>query len=215
MPPMYTQLMNRRPLLISVVAIVAAVVLGFYLFDSIPKPLPETVTFSSGNFSFDHALAFQTREYAKGVVAVGGSQTSADAFIPLIDVVEYKHDLQSAAPASFDAFVARQAKALCAADSSTETVACTDMVEKPFVTAAQLPGKEVSFTLIRTTVKTGAVAKSTFGPIFVFNTTEAPEPGEKSRYKGVFIYPTFSTFLLAPGTADFVRDIATTLVIQQ
>lgn len=215
MSGMYTQLMKYR-LIIGAVVVLLIVGAGVYFFHGIPgvpKPVPDNATFSSGKFSFSYPRIYETREYATGVVSIGGSQPGG-AFIPLIDVVQYKNDLQSATPASFDAFVTNQTHALCGSDASTETISCTNPVTKPYVTTAGLPGNQITMTLTRKNVKTGAVTTSSYGPIFVFNTTGAADPGTAVRYGAVLVYPTFSTFLLASSTGTLVEGIATTIVIK-
>ncbi len=214
---MYTQLMNRRNSVIAVVLAVIAIAAGFYFFHGAPapRPMPASVTFESGKFAFAYPGAYEVKEYASGVASVGGTHTAGSAFIPLIDVVQYKSDLQSTAPASFDAFVRKQAQALCATESLTEAISCTDLVETAYTNGQGFPGKKIMFTLVRKNLKTAAVTKSTYGPIFVFDVTAKPGPGEATRYQGVFVYPTFSTFVLVPGTGDLVEGIASAIVLKK
>jgi hypothetical protein len=206
-----------------VVGLVVIVVGGFLLLQGTGgkgggggnSTVPDLTEISSGNFSFAYPTVLQTKEYAPGVVSVGGVYKNA-GFISLVDVVHYKSDLQSATPASFDAYMKKQALAFCGSDSTTTAGACSNPTEVAYTSPSGVSGFKLTLAFSRKNPTTGKTEASTYGPIYVFNTSKPPATGEKLRYEGVFIYPTFSTYLLlGTSSPDVMNPIVANLKIQK
>ncbi|HVW71844.1 MAG TPA: hypothetical protein VHB93_01680 [Candidatus Paceibacterota bacterium] len=199
------------------VGLLAVIVIGLGVWhyeDTRPGPiLTELSTFHSGNFTFVYPRTYEAKEYATGVVSVGENYQNA-GFIPLVDVVRYKADPDVAQPVSFDAFMKKQVTALCGSDDSTQSITCTNPVVKPYTSTSGVAGSEVNVTLTKKNLSTGAVTTATYGPIYVFNSTDTTST--PVRYQGVFVYPTFSSFILVGTTSPaFVESLATTIAISK
>jgi len=192
--------------------LVIIIALGSYFALRAARPAPpDTTVFQSGNFSFTYPRVYAAKEYADGSVSLGGK--TGDVFIPLVDVVRYKSDPDRPAPASFDTFAARQAENLCGSDAQGVSIACTSPVGEAYTSPTGLAGTKLSLSLVRKNLATGTSTTSTFGPVYVFNTTVPAEQGEAVRYQGVFVYPDFSSFVLAPDSASLVSDVASTVTV--
>ncbi len=189
---------------------------GFSAPDNTPvvRSTPAVGTqFKSGNFSFSYPSGSDPKEYATGVVSVGGN-TKSGGFISIVDVVRYKSDLQSTAPVSFDAYMKTQAASFCGSDSAKYVVTCTNPVVTPYKNGTGATAYQMSLTLSKKDTATGKTTTSTYSPIYVFNTTQPATAGEKTRYEGIFIYPTFSTFSLVGTTSPaLVESIASSMVV--
>jgi hypothetical protein len=186
---------------------------GYYLahHKHILAPLPETTEFRSGNFSFTYPRIVSAKEYDDGVVSVGGNYNGV--FIPLVDVVRYKSDPQSAAPANLTAFVTKQAQALCGGDTAGERISCGSPVVTEYTSPSGLQGQEISLTLTKANTTTGTSTSTTFAPIYVFDPHIIPASVDgPARYDAIFVYPTFSSFL-ATGTSspELIGEIVTNL----
>jgi hypothetical protein len=181
-----------------------------------PGPITtEVSTFQSGNFSITYPRIYTAKEYAAGVVSLG-SNYSKTLFIPLVDVVRYKQDPQAATPASFTSFMNKQVVALCGTDAGIESVSCSAPVAKPYTNAAGLKGQEIMLTLNKKNLKTGTTSAATYGPVYVFETTLPATATSPVNYQGVFVYPTFSSFILVGTTSPaFVESIASGLTISK
>lgn len=200
--------------LIGLLAVII-VVFGIYHYEKTrPGPiLTELSTFHSGNFTFVYPRTYESKEYATGVVSVGENYQNA-GFIPLADVVRYKADPDVAQPVSFDAFMKKQVASLCGSDDSTQSISCTNPVVTPYTSTTGVSGSEVNLTLTKKNLSTGTVTTATYGPIYVFNSTDTT--AKPVRYQGVFIYPTFSSFILVGTTSPaFIESIATTIAISK
>lgn len=196
------------------VVIVVLIATGIYYALQAARPAPpDTTTFQSGNFSFTYPRVYTAKEYADGSVALGGM--SGDVFIPLVDVVRYKSDPDRAAPASFDTFAARQAENLCGSDAQGVSIACTNPVGEAYTSPTGLVGTKMSLSLVRKNLASGTTTTSAFAPVYIFNTTVPADPGEAVRYQGVFVYPDFSSFVLAPDSASLVSDVASTVRVSK
>ena len=126
----------------------------------------------------------------------------------------YQSDPDEAAPASFDAFMKRQAGALCGADGPTESISCTQVGVTPTTTANGLSGQMLNLTLVRKNLKTGTTTSTTYGPMYVFNTTEPATADAPLRYTGIFVYPALSAFIDQGTTTPALMDqIMSTLML--
>lgn len=184
---------------------------GYYLahHKHVLAPLPEVTEFRSGDFSFTYPRITDAKEYADGVVSVGGEYNGY--FIPLVDVVHYKNDSQSAAPANLTAFITKQAQALCGGDAAGVRVTCGSPVLTEYTSPTGLKGQEISLTITETNVTTGTSTTLTYAPIYVFAPRIQPASVDgPARYDAVFVYPTFSSFL-ATGTtsAELIGEVVT------
>lgn len=208
-----TFIQKYRYYLIAAAVVVVALIAwgGYYLahHKHVLAPLPEVTEFKSGNFSFSYPRVASAKEYASGVVSVGGEYNNF--FIPLIDIVHYKNDPQSAAPANLTAFIAKQAQALCGGDASGVRITCGSPVVTDYTSPTGVKGELLTLALTEANTKTGTSTSLTYGPIYVFapHITPASIDGP-ARYDAVFIYPTFSSFL-ATGTtsAELMGEIVT------
>ncbi len=210
--PYLSRLSKKHQIVIGALIGVIVILIGAWIL--YPRPVPETTQFASGHFTVTYPRVDEVREYDTGVVSVG--DTAGSTFIPLVDVVEYKNDLQSAAPANFDAFMKKQVAQLCGSDASGESITCSNPVVTPFTAESGLSGSEVSLTLTHKNLRTGTTTASTYAPIYVFDTTKPVDQGETKRYSGIFVYPTFSSFILVGTTSpEFVENIASSVTLNK
>lgn len=201
--------MKYRWYLVGLLAIIVVVLGVNHYIRTRPGPiLTEVSSFQSGNFTFEYPRTYEAKEYATGVVSLGENYQNA-GFIPLVDIVRYKSDPDVAAPVSFDAFVKKQLGSLCGSDSAGFTITCTNPVVAEYTTGST-KGEVVNMTLTKKNLTTGTTSTSTYGPIYVFNSTDTT--ATPIRYQGVFVYPTFSSFVLVGTTSPaFIESVATTL----
>lgn len=199
-----------------IVAAVLVVILGggiAYLTYNHLHPVPDTTTFKATHFSFEYPRTFAAREYAMDVVSVG--KEDGDTLKPNIEVVRYQSDPDVALPASFDAFMKRQAAALCGTDSSVESIACTEVGVTKYTNPKGMDGAMLNLTLVRTNLKTGAKTSSTYGPMYVFNNTPRATADSPLRYSAVFIYPSLSAFLNGTTSPALMQQVVTSFLIPQ
>lgn len=186
-------LTSKHKLLIGIGAVVLALLVVFLTRD-LWTPLPETTTYHNNSFSITYPREYTAKEYSSSSVVVGNAE--GDLFDPLVEVVRYESDRDVALPVSFDAYIERQAMALCGSDGPIEDLACTDAVRAPYTSPQGLTGQELTLTLLRTNLESGTTTTETFGPIYVFNTTPPVEsPEDTLRYRAIFVYPSFSTLI--------------------
>lgn len=201
----------KHTLLIGIGAVILIAAALFFTQD-LWKPLPETTTYRDGDFSFVYPRVNSTDEYDSGAVAVG---TSGDAgFAPLVEVIHYQSDPDSPLPATFDAYVRKQALALCGSDGPIENLTCTDAVITPYTSAQGLEGQELSLTLVRTNLESGTTTTETFAPLYVFNLTRPVEdPEETLRYGALFVYPAFSSVASGSTSPELLAQVIDSLLI--
>jgi hypothetical protein len=116
----------------------------------------------------------------------------------LIDVNVYMSDPQSTLPKSFNAFVKQQAESLCGSDNSIESITCSQKSIEPYTSPKGDVGQKMELTLVHKNLKTGTTTSEIYGPFYVFDTTPTGprEADIPFRYSGVFVYPSFTAFLL-------------------
>jgi hypothetical protein len=200
--------LSKKQLIIGAVVIIAALVLYFVL--TRPGPLPEDTTYKGADVSFSHPRTLKSEEYDSGVVTIG--TTTPEGYLPLINVVRYQNDRDVALPASFNAFVTRQAAALCGSDNSIESITCSAPVFEPYTSVVQsVDGQKLTLTMTRRNLETGAVTTSDYGPIYVFDISKEPDVDETRRYRAVFIYPALAAVLKEVDTTALLDQIMGTL----
>ncbi len=181
-----------RFLLAAILVIVIGGALAVITYEHL-RPLPENTSFKTRFFSFTYPRVYDAQEYAPGVVSVGHKK--GDGLDPLIDVVRYQSDPDVATPTTFDNFMKLQAAALCGADGPVESITCTQIGVTAVGTTTDNSIQQLNLTLVRKNLKTGTTTSSTYGPMYVFNTTTPPDPQNPLRYSAIFIYPSLSAFL--------------------
>lgn len=198
------------------IAIALVIVLGIGIilltFGSF-GPLPDTTTFRSSYFSFDYPRTYAAQEYSSGEVSVG-IQNGA-VVMPYIEVNRFQSDPDVALPASFGAFLKRQAAALCGADGPNESITCTQVGETPYTSPTGMEGQMLNLTLVRKNLKTATTSSSTYGPFYVFNTTPPATSDAPLRYSAVFVYPALSAFLDGTTTPELMQQIMNTLTLSK
>ncbi len=185
------------------------------------RPLPDLTDFKSRYFAFTYPREFDIKEYSPGEVSVG--HTNGQALMPLVLVNRYQSDPDVAAPESFDAFMKRQASALCGNDDSVESVTCTEVAVTPYESPLGSTGQKLDLTLVRKNLTSGTTTSETYGPIYVFNTTATSTastsaatttPEEPLRYSAVFIYPALSAFLISSTSPELLNQVVTTFSLR-
>jgi hypothetical protein len=186
------------------------VIAGIYLLtvaiDALTPP-PDNTEFKSRNFSFTYPRVYTAEEYSPEEVSIG-TEREDGVIDPLVQVVHYKSDPDVAVPASFDAFVKRQAAALCGSDAA-ESVTCTEVGTAAYTSPTNgAVGQKLNLTLVRKNLTSGTTTSSTYGPLYVFNTTTATTstPEDPLRYSAIFIYPSLQTFLSGATTSQALLD---------
>lgn len=195
------------------VAAVLVIILGIgiaYFTYGYLHPLPTITSFKSSHYSFDYPRTYTAHEYASGVVSIGTSK--GDTLTPYVEVTLYQSDPEEKAPVSFDAFMKRQAGALCGADG-LESITCTQIGVTPYTNPNGEDGSKLDLTLVRKNLKTGTTTTSTYGPIYVFNTTPTPTADNPLRYAAVFIYPSLSAFISGTTTPELEQQIVNTFKV--
>lgn len=200
---------KNRFLIAGVIVVIVGVILlimGYQAF----KPLPDNTDLKTRFFSFSYPRIYDVEEYAPGVVTLGHDK--GDAFEPLVEINRYQSDPESALPASFDAFMKRQAAALCGADSSIESVICTEVGVTAYTSPKGAVGQKLGLTLVRKNLKSGTTTSSTYGPMYVFNTTDTSTT--TTRYSGIFIYPSLAAFLNGTTSPAIMDQVLNTFVLE-
>lgn len=201
----------RHKLLIGIGAAVLAVGIAIYLSRDMWIPLPDDTTYHDSSFSFVYPRIYNAEEYAAGSVVV--SSVEDDVTRPLVEVVRYESDRDVALPATFDAYIKKQAQALCGSDG-IESVTCTEVLITPYENAQGYIGQELSLTLNRKNLESGTTTTSTFGPVYVFNTTRpADDPTDTLRYRAVFVYPAFASVLSGGTSPELLAQIIDSLTL--
>lgn len=200
------------------IAGILVVVLGGWLLlggiDALTPP-PDNTEFKTSYFNFTYPRVYDAEEYAPGVVTLG--QKEGDIFTPYIEVTRYQSDPDIATPATFDLFVKRQAGALCGADSSIESVTCTEVGVTPYTSPMGVVGQKLGLTLVRKNLKTGTTTSSTYAPFYVFNTTPVATSttGVPARYSAIFIYPSLAAFLSGTTTPALMEQVLNTFELEK
>lgn len=174
-------------------------------------PLPDMTTFKTKYFSFEYPRTYAAQEYSSGVVSLGTK--NGEVVVPAVEVNRYQNDPDEKTPASFDAFMKRQAGALCGADGPVESITCTQVGVTAYTSPKGLSGAKLDLTLVRKNLKTGTTTSSTYGPLYVFNTTPIPTPDAPLRYTAIFVYPALSAFLEGTTTPALMQEVLDTLII--
>lgn len=201
----------RHKLLIGIGAALLIIGMTIYLTRDLWMPIPDNTTYRDSNFSFVYPRVYETKEYAAGTVTVG--DTIDDVFRPLVEVIRYESDRDVALPATFDAYIKRQAQVLCGSDGA-ESVTCTDVLVAPYTSAQGLVGQELSLTLNRKNLISGTTTTATFGPVYVFNTTRPVEnPSDTLRYRAIFVYPSFASVVSATTSPALLTQIIDSLAL--
>lgn len=201
----------RHKLLIGIGAVVL-LGLAVYMTRDLWNPPPDNTTYHDSTFSFVYPRTYSADEYAPGAVVVG--TTTDNGFSPLVEVIRYQSDRDVALPSSFEAYVERQALALCGSDGPTESLTCTDAVSVPYTSAQGLMGEELSLTLLRTNLASGTTTTETFAPLYVFNMTRPVEdPEDTLRYRALFVYPSFSSAVSGNTNPELLTQIIDSLLI--
>jgi hypothetical protein len=184
-----------RLIIASIIVVVGGILLFIWGYNKL-QPLPELTEFKTSYFHFIYPRAYTAKEYAPGVVSIGNQDN--DGINPLVEVVRYQSDPDIALPATFDAFMKRQAAALCGADGPIESISCTQVGVTPYTNPLGVKGNKLDLALVRTNLRSGTTTNSTYGPIYVFDTSgsrASSTPEDPFRYSAIFIYPSLSAFI--------------------
>lgn len=185
--------------------------LGVYLARDEWMPRPANISYNDKNFSFTYPREYKTQEFARGTVIVGDKQS--DVFNPLVEVMLYQSDPDAALPPTFNAYMNRQALALCGSDS-VEKITCSDVIATPYTSSQGLLGQELSLTLTRENLGSGTTTTETFGPVYVFNTTRfVADPTDTFRYRAIFVYPSFASVVASSTSPALLAHILDSLTI--
>jgi len=203
--------MNTKKILIGAVVLVLLAAAGWYLYDNYGRPVPDNTMYSSRNFSFAYPRTNELKEYTSGAIAIGTQK--GNAYDPLVEVVRYKSDPDTALPASYDAFIKRQARNLCAADGPAESISCPDAQAEPFVTASGITGQKLTLTLTRTNLQSGTTTTAIYAPLYAFNKTEAPTAENPLRYDAVFVYPSLPSVIDGTNVPNLLDQVVNSLAI--
>ena len=113
---------------------------------------------------------------------------------------------------NYEEFLIDRARVLCAADSPTETINCTDVErQNTFTSASGLTGDEFYLTLTRQNLASGTTTSATFGPIYAFAISpNVPE----SDHAALLVYQPLATYLVQP-QPNFVRSIANSITVDR
>lgn len=204
-------LLKYRFWIVSAVVVAGVVLVATQLFKA---HVPDITNFITSEYSFTYPRTFSTEEYAPGVVSIG-HQRPPYGLVPFVDVNIYKSDPQSKLPSSFDAFAKAQAAELCGSDDSVASITCTQKSVAPYTSAEGLIGTKMELTATFKNLKTGTTTSSTYGPLYVFDTTASAtrEAGAPLRYSGVFVYQSFTAFLAGTSSPALLNQVVDTLTL--
>jgi hypothetical protein len=199
--------------IIVVVIGITLLVLGYQAL----APLPDNTDFKNRYFSFSYPRSYNVTEYAPGVASIGS--TTPVGFDPLVEIVRYQSDPDVALPVNFDAFMKRQAAALCGADGPVESISCTEVGVTPYISLTGIEGQALNLTMIHKNLRSGTTSSSIYGPVYVFNTSETrtatTTPDNPYRYSALFVYPSLPTYLTkGTTTPQLLKQILDTLTVE-
>lgn len=200
---------KRRSLIIAGIALLVVAALLYAFRDELTPP-PDNTQFKGAGYSFMYPREYRLSEYSRNAVSLG--ERDGDMVTPLVDVVIYRNDRDSAVPPSYMAFVEQQAQFLCGTDSGVESVTCGQITTATTTTANGHVGQRLSMTLTRTNLTTGTTTVGAFEPIYVFNVGASDSPSPTGpRYKALFIYPTLATVLDGTVNQDLLQLVIDTI----
>ncbi len=210
---------NRTYTLAAAIVILLGIILLIIGYAA-TRPVPDLTDFRSQYFTFTYPRMYDTEEYAPGVVSIG--RQNGQVLMPLVEVNRYQSDPDIETPETFDAFMKRQASALCGNDNSLESVSCTEVAVTPYENPNGATGQKLDLTLIRKNLTSGTTTSSTYGPIYVFNTTSTSTPDATAtstpestlRYSAIFVYPALSAFLISSTSPELLNQVITTFELQ-
>lgn len=193
-----------------VIILVGAIGYGGYYYYLTHRhfPVPESVTYHAENYSFSYPGFAPLHEYSRGNEQVGYQDKKT--FVPLIDVMQYTSDPDAALPSSYTAYIGKQAQYLCGSDGP-DSVTCSSPKIEPFTTTSGVAGSKISLTLTRTNLSTGAIATSTYAPIYAFNMTKPATKDRAYRYDALFIYPSLSAQLVGTSSPVILDRVVNSL----
>lgn len=123
-------------------------------------------------FSFTVPAALRIKEYAPESLSIGQSGLE-DAFESAVDVRLYTAG-RDVGYDSFDAFALETLRNMCAADGPRITVYCTvPQQRQPFETKHGVKGEVLYLERVYETIGLGEKTKDGFGPIFLFDISDA------------------------------------------
>lgn len=200
----------RRKLIAGIAAAVLLVGTVLFLTEDTWLPDPANVSYRDQNFSFDYPREYKIDEFARGTVIIGDRES--DVFNPLVEVILYQSDPDAALPVNFDAFMNRQAQALCGSDS-IEKITCSNVVAAPYTSSQGLLGQQLSLTLTRENLESGTTTTEIFGPVYVFNTTRYVQDSAALRYRAIFVYPSFTSIVAGSTSPELLTKVLDSLTI--
>lgn len=171
-------------------------------------PLPVETSYQSPEFAFSYPREYSLEEYARGVVSLGTEIN--DERVSLVEVVRYRHDPDTATPVSYEAFVTRQVLALCGSDDAALIISCSNPVATSSPYGGAFEADEITLTMTRTNAA-GEKITEPFGPIYVFNTTQAATAEDPLRYEATFVYPSLEAVRAGTSTPALTELIARSL----
>lgn len=184
---------------------------GWYLYTHRQGPLPDTSMYRGRSFNFIYPRIDEFKEYTSTAVSVG--KQVKDVYDPAVEVVLYKNDPDTALPASYEAFVQKQALALCSSDGPAEELSCSAPLSETFVTRSGVTGEKRSFTLTRTNLTSGTTTTMTFAPVYTFNRSTAATADSPLRYAAVFVYPSVPGMLAGTASSQLIDQIVNSLTL--
>lgn len=173
-------------------------------------PLPDETTYQSSAFSFSYPRIYTLEEYARGVVSVG-TEIEGER-VSLVEVVRYRQDPDTATPVSYETFVTRQLLALCGSDDAALMISCSNPVATSSSYGGAFETDEITLTMTRTNAA-GEKTTEPYGPIYVFNTTEAATAEDPLRYEATFVYPSLEAVRAGTSSPALVQEIARLLTM--
>ncbi len=195
---------------IAVGAVIILIALGFWAYSAF-KTLPENSHFITDQYTFDYPRTFSTHEYAPGVVSIGHYVNGE--LLPFVDINEYKSDPESARPKTFELFAKLQTEAFCGSDNSLISITCTLASTTAYTSKKGAVGHKMDLTAVRKDLKTGKSTNESYGPIYVFETTPLVprEEGVTERYSGIFIYQSFTAFVIGTSSPELLNSVVDSL----
>ncbi|MEO6536678.1 MAG: hypothetical protein ABIT47_03205 [Candidatus Paceibacterota bacterium] len=174
-------------------------------------PVPDNTTYHDVDLSFTYPRTYHLDEYGIDIASLG--KPFGDTFTPLVEVVRYENDPDEKLPATYLDFIKKQAMNLCGSDGSIESITCTKVDAKPFVSSKGLHGQQLSLTLVRKNLITATSTNSQYGPIYVFNTTPQPVKGETFGFRSIFVYPSLGAFVDGTSSPELLQNVVDTIMI--
>ncbi|OHA59234.1 MAG: hypothetical protein A2589_03425 [Candidatus Vogelbacteria bacterium RIFOXYD1_FULL_46_19] len=165
----------------------------------------ETYQSTVYGYTFSYPADYELVEYQPSSLALGRRQ--GEEFEALVNVRLYTAGA-AVGFNSYNDFVTDQLRNMCAADGPTETLYCTDIVERDsFMTDENFLGERLIWNRVHENFESGEALNDQWGPVYAFNFSHQLADPELAILS---VEPAFYT---GPEAEDLAKQVASSLEI--